>query len=88
MRKITHGHFNEVAMHAPVLSGQFSRGSGWIYFSLFFAVVLVFPLLVLFVPLPDPLFPGIASFLLTGGLKCPKSKTIPLPRLSRAPPPF
>lgn len=86
MRKITHGHFNEVAMHTPVFYGQFDRGSGWIYFSLFFAVVLVFPLLVLFVPLPAPLTPGIASFLLMAGLIFLKSKTIPLPRLSRAPP--
>ena len=85
MRKITHGHINQVVMHAPVLSGQFGRGSGWIHLSLFFALVLVFPLLVLFVPLPAPLLPGIASFILTGGLIFLKSKTIPLPRLSRAP---
>ena len=79
-------NIKEAAKQSPVVPGHFSKGKGWIYASLFLTFVLIFPLLVIFFPLPSPLLPGIASLIAAGGLKFLTSRNIPAPTLSRAPP--
>ena len=79
-------NIKESAKQSPVVPGRLGKGKGWIYASLFFTFVLIFPLLVLFFPLPSPLLPGIASLIAAGGLKFLTSRNIPSPTLSRAPP--
>jgi len=86
MIKRISARIKESAKQGPVVPGHLSKGKGWLYASLFFTFVLIFPLLALFFPLPASLLPGTLSLIAAGGLKFPISKNIPAPTLGRAPP--